>query len=97
MPEEAPTPTVAASPAAVDAPPRSVTPSRADQPISLWPEGVVAGIALITIGLVAYQHRRYLRRKYLEAKRLLDEFQKHGGLEELQVLARRAGDLFDRD
>src|SRR5690348_10604230 len=64
-----------------------------DRPIPLWPEGmvaVVAGIALIVIGL---KHRTWIQRKAGEAQRAVEEFQKQGGLDDLTQMAKQAGQL----
>lgn len=67
--------------------------SATDRPIPLWPEGllaIAAGMTLIVIGL---RHRVYLQRKARELQRMLEEFQRQGGLEELAQVARQAGEF----
>ena len=67
-----------------------------DRPMPLWPEGFVAIGALAALVFVGLRHRVWLQRKFNEAKRAADEFQKHGGTEEISQLARMAGDFFKR-
>ena len=65
-----------------------------DRPIPLWPEGmlvVAAGITLLVIGL---RHRAWIQRKADEGQRMVAEFQRQGGLEDLTQVARQAADLF---
>jgi hypothetical protein len=64
-----------------------------DRPIPLWPEGVLvlaAGVTLLVIGL---RHRVWIQRKVSECQRAVDEFQRHGGLDELTQVARQAGEM----
>ena len=55
-------------------------------PIDLWPEGVLAAAAGAVLLAVAYRHRRYLGKKIRDARSLVEEFHKHGGVEELRQL-----------
>jgi hypothetical protein len=74
-----------------------VTPSAthpADTPIPLWPEGVIAIIAGLTLVLIGVRHRFYLQRKAREIQRAVDEFQRQGGVEELSHVAQQAAELF---
>jgi hypothetical protein len=65
-----------------------------DRPIPLWPEGllvVAAGVTLLVIGL---RHRAWIQRKAEEGQRMVAEFQRQGGLDDLSQVARQAADLF---
>jgi hypothetical protein len=65
-----------------------------DRPIPLWPEGalvVAAGVALLVIGL---RHRAWIQRKVDEGQRMVAEFQRQGGMDDLSQVARQAADLF---
>src|SRR3954453_2082343 len=64
-----------------------------DQPIPIWPEGVLALAAGITLLVIGLRHRAYLQRKAQELQRAVDEFQRHGGMEDLTHVARQAGEL----
>lgn len=65
----------------------------ANRPIPLWPEGVLAAAAGITLVVIGVRHRFWLQRKATEAKRAVEEFQSHGGLDELTQMARQASDF----
>lgn len=64
-----------------------------DRPIPVWPEGVAAVLAGITLLVIGLRHRTWLQRKGMEAQRAVSEFQKHGGLDELTQVAQHASDL----
>src|SRR5262245_53987280 len=67
--------------------------SATDQPISLWPEGVLALAAGITLLVICLRHRTYIQRKAQELQRVVDEFQRQGGVEDLTHVARQAADF----
>jgi hypothetical protein len=82
--------------AAVAVPQSGGTPvatSTAEQPISFWPEGALAIAAGVTLLVIGLRHRIYLQRKYTEIRRAVDEFQRQGGFDDLQQVARQAQDL----
>jgi hypothetical protein len=64
-----------------------------DRPIPLWPEGVLVAAAGITLLIIGLRHRTWLQRKADEAQRMVAEFQRQGGLEDLTQVARQAGEL----
>src|SRR5689334_8820353 len=64
-----------------------------DRPIPIWPEGVLALAAGLTLLVIGLRHRVYLQRKGQELQRAVDEFQRHGGMEDLTHVARQAGEL----
>src|SRR2546426_281304 len=64
-----------------------------DRPIPVWPEGVLALAAGITLLVIGLRHRMYLQRKGQELQRAVEEFQRHGGMEDLTQVARQAGEL----
>lgn len=76
-----------------DLPARTERADPTDRPIPIWPEGVVAGVAVLTLVVIGLKHRTWIRRKVEECERAVQEFQKHGGLEELSRIARNAGEL----
>jgi hypothetical protein len=49
-----------------------------------------AGITLLVIGL---RHRVWIQRKVTETQRMVEEFQRHGGLEDLKQVAKQASEL----
>ena len=67
--------------------------SPAEQPIPLWPEGVLAVVAGITLLVIGLRHRVYLQRKAQELQRAVEEFQRQGGMEDLSHVAKQAGDF----
>ena len=66
-----------------------------DRPIPIWPEGVLAVAAGITLLVIALRHRVYLQRKVSEVQRALEEFQRQGGLDELTHVARQASEMLN--
>ena len=64
-----------------------------DTPIPLWPEGVIALCAGLALLMIAVRHRVYLQRKVAQGQRMADEFQRQGGMEEVQQVARQAMEL----
>ena len=64
-----------------------------DTPIPLWPEGVLVVLAGITLLVVGMRHRTYIQRKVTECQRALDEFQRQGGLDDVQQVARQASEF----
>lgn len=64
-----------------------------DRPIPLWPEGVVAVVAGITLLVIGLRHRTYLERKAREVQRAVEEFQRQGGVEDLTQVARQASEF----
>jgi len=64
-----------------------------DRPIPLWPEGVLALAAGVTLLIIGLRHRTWLQRKADEGQRMVAEFQRQGGLEDLTQVARQAGEL----
>jgi hypothetical protein len=72
-------------------------PARRDptnEPIEIWPEGVVAIAAIAILAYVGIRHRTWIQRKCGECQRAVDEFQRQGGAEELGQLAKTAVDFF---
>jgi hypothetical protein len=67
--------------------------STAEQPIPLWPEGVLAVAACVTLLVIGLRHRIYLQRKAREIQRAVEEFQRQGGVEDLTHVARQAADF----
>lgn len=65
-----------------------------DRPIPLWPEGVLAVAAGITLLVIGLRHRTYLQRKAMEMQRAVEEFQRHGGMEEIRHVAQQATEMF---
>lgn len=65
----------------------------AERPIELWPEGVLAALAGITLVVIGFRHRLYLQRKAQEIQRVVDEFQREGGVDEIKQVARQAAEL----
>jgi hypothetical protein len=61
-----------------------------DRPIPLWPEGVLVVAAGVTLLVVALRHRTWVRRKFGEAQRAVEEFQKQGGIDDVVQVARQA-------
>lgn len=64
-----------------------------DQPIPLFPEGVLAVLAGVTLLVIGLRHRTWLQRKGQEVQRAVSEFQKQGGLDELTQVAQHASEL----
>jgi len=64
-----------------------------DRPIPLWPEGVLVAAAAVTLLIVGLRHRTWIQRKVDEGQRMVAEFQRQGGLEDLTQVARQAGEL----
>lgn len=64
-----------------------------DRPIPLWPEGVLAVAAGVTLLIIGLRHRTWIQRKAEEGQRIVAEFQRQGGLEDLTQVARQAGEL----
>lgn len=65
----------------------------AERPIELWPEGILAAVAGITLLVIGYRHRLFLQRKAQEAQRVVDEFQRQGGVDEIKTIARQAAEF----
>ena len=65
-----------------------------DYPIPIWPEGILALAAGVTLLVIGLRHRTWLQRKGQEVERTVGEFRKHGGLDELTQVARHATELF---
>jgi hypothetical protein len=64
-----------------------------DRPIPVWPEGVLALLAGVTLVLIGLKHRTWLQKKGQEAQKVVHEFQKQGGLDELTQVAQHAAEL----
>jgi hypothetical protein len=64
-----------------------------DRPIPLWPEGVLAVAAGVTLLIIGLRHRTWIQRKVDEGQRMVAEFQRQGGLEDLTQVAKQAGEL----
>jgi hypothetical protein len=64
-----------------------------DQPIPLWPEGVIAAVAGVALLVIGLRHRTWIQRKVTEGQRAVEEFQRHGGLEDLTQVAKQASEL----
>ncbi len=79
-----------AAPTAATTPTSIVPADPTDRPVPLWPEGVIALAAGVTLLVIGFKHRKYLMRKGKEAQRLVEEFQRQGGVEELAAVARQA-------
>ncbi len=91
---QAPEETGAAAPMAPAQPALpATTGDKTDRPIPLWPEGVLVAAATATLVVIGLRHRTYLHRKYTECRRAVEEFQRQGGLDDLQAVARQASDL----
>jgi hypothetical protein len=69
-------------------------PDPTDQPIPIWPEGALALAAGIVLAAIAFRHRKYIGRKALDVQRMAQEFQRQGGIDDLQAIARQATELF---
>ncbi len=82
-----------ADPTTVPAP-RPARRDTSDEPIGIWPEGVVAIAAIAVQAYVGIRHRTWITRKVGECQRAVDEFQRQGGAEELGQLAKTAVDFF---
>jgi hypothetical protein len=83
---------VAADGAGVTAvtPASSTTVDSTDRPIPLWPEGVLVVASALTLVVIGLRHRAYLQRKVTETQRCLEEFQRQGGLDDLQQVVNQA-------
>ena len=77
--------------------PESARVDPTDRPIPLWPEGVLAVAAGITLAVIAFRHRTWIQRRVTEAQRAVDEFQRQGGMEELKGVARQAAEMLRGD
>jgi hypothetical protein len=64
-----------------------------DRPIPIWPEGVLAVAAGVTLAVIAFRHRTWIQRRMTEAQRAVEEFQRQGGIEDLTQVARQAADM----
>lgn len=64
-----------------------------DRPIPLWPEGALVATAAVTLLIIGLRHRTWIQRKVDEGQRMVAEFQRQGGLEDLTQVARQAGEL----
>ncbi len=73
--------------------PASMTGDSTDTPIPVWPEGVLAVLAGLTLLVIGLRHRTWLQRKGQEAQRAISEFQNQGGLDELTQVAQHASEL----
>jgi cytoskeletal protein RodZ len=82
----------AAADAAAQTPVRAL-PDPTDRPIPIWPEGVLAAAACVTLAVICFRHRTWLQRKVEEGQRALAEFQRHGGVEDLTQVAKQAADF----
>lgn len=87
-PLEAPLPnTAAATPVSYSPPDPS------DRPIPVWPDGVLLFGAIVTALCIGLRHRAYLERKFHSTRRALEEFQAHGGVDEVTHIAQSAAEL----
>ncbi len=68
-----------------------------DRPIAVWPEGVLAVVAGVTLVVIGLRHRVWIQRKVRDAQRVVEEFQRQGGVDELVQVARQASDLIKGD
>ncbi|MGV3724393.1 MAG: hypothetical protein ACO1SX_26145 [Actinomycetota bacterium] len=73
--------------------PLRALPDPTDRPIPLWPEGVVAVAAGIALTIICLRHRTWLQRKVEEGQRMVAEFQRQGGVEDLTQVAKQAADF----
>lgn len=73
--------------------PLRALPDPTDRPIPLWPDGVVAVAAGIALTIICLRHRVWLQRKVEEGQRMVAEFQRQGGVEDLTQVARQAADF----
>jgi hypothetical protein len=80
-------------PTAAAATPVAAVTDPTDRPIPLWPEGVLVLAAGVTLLIVGLRHRVWIQKKVNECQRAVDEFQRHGGLDELTQVARQAGEM----
>jgi len=64
-----------------------------DIPIPLWPEGVLAVLAGVTLLVIGLRHRTYIQRKVTEAQSALDEFQRQGGLDDIRQVTLQASEF----
>ena len=64
-----------------------------DAPIPIWPEGVVALLAGLTLLVIGLRHRTWIQKKSGEVQRAVSEFQRQGGLDELTQVAQHAAEL----
>ena len=64
-----------------------------DRPVPVWPEGVLAIAACATLLVIALRHRTWIQRKVTEAQRVVEEFQRQGGVEDLTQVARQAAEM----
>ena len=71
----------------------AVTRDGTDKPIPIWPEGILAALAGITLLVIGLRHRTWIQRKSREVQRAVSEFQRQGGLEELTQVAQHAAEL----
>lgn len=70
--------------------PASTTVDPTDRPIPLWPEGVLVVASALTLVVIGLRHRAYIQRKVTETQRCLEEFQRQGGLDDLQQVVNQA-------
>jgi hypothetical protein len=82
-----------AAPTASSLPASLPTVHPTDQPIPLWPEGVLVVLAGVTLVVIGLRHRLYIQRKVQECQRMMEEFQRQGGMEDLAHVARQASEL----
>lgn len=85
-------PETVAAPAGSAAPLRAL-PDPTDRPIPIWPEGVLAIAAGVTLAVICFRHRTWLQRKVEEGQRAVAEFQRQGGVEDLTQVAKQAADF----
>jgi len=85
-PLESPLPTAAVAPV-------STTPDPTDKPIPIWPDGVLLFTAVVTALCIGLRHRAYLERKFYSTRRAIEEFQAHGGVDEVTHIAKSAAEL----
>jgi hypothetical protein len=81
------------APAETGATPPAAARKASDQPIPVWPDGVLAMLAAGTLLAIAYRHRGYLERQCNAARRAVEEFQRHGGIDDLTAVTRQVADF----
>jgi hypothetical protein len=88
------TPLESPLPNAASATPVAYTPpDPTDKPIPVWPDGVLLFTAIVTTLCIGLRHRAYLERKFYSTRRAIEEFQAHGGVDEVTHIARSAAEL----
>lgn len=76
--------------------PRPVPLHVSEQPPSAG-ESVFLVLTVVALGIIAFRHRGWLMRKVDDGRHLVEEFQKHGGVEELAKIARQAAEFLRPD